>query len=196
MTKIALKISSGRWGESTANCVCQQGASTILMTSRAECAEIACFCDCNCEFPPQAGNRCDFWPLSNKETLRFKGVNFHRFCDCNLILRISSDNRALSAKFDCNLALAMQSAAILERVTKQKPWPSTQQNSDLNVTICVLDICLDFIRRVKVSLDPDTFESIAIHLLCLLRCFCKKKKKHSSWLKAAYAPPTCVTIRL
>ena len=37
-------------------------------------------CDfCDCEFPSQAGSRCDFRHLLNKETLRFKGTHFHRW---------------------------------------------------------------------------------------------------------------------
>ena len=36
------------------------------------------FCACDCEFALQAGNRCDFRHLLNKETLRFEGSNFHR----------------------------------------------------------------------------------------------------------------------
>ena len=36
------------------------------------------FCDCDCEFPMQARNRCDFRRLLHKETLQFKGVKFHQ----------------------------------------------------------------------------------------------------------------------
>ena len=64
------------------------------------------FYDCDCEFPPHARNRCDFPHRLNKETLRFKGANFHRqqlrweFCEFRaksaLFLRNSRKSAAIA----------------------------------------------------------------------------------------------------
>ena len=52
----------------------------------------------------------------------------------------------------------------------------------------------DLLRRVKSTPDPNTFESIAMHLPFLSRYFCKSMP--SSWQKVVYTPPIGITIRL
>ena len=49
-------------------------------------------------------------------------------------------------------------------------------------------------RGVTSTPDPDTSESIAIHIPFLSRYFCKSMP--SSWQKVVYTPPICITIRL
>ena len=65
--------------------------------TETECTESRDFCDCDCEYQPQAGNRCDFLHTLKQKHCDLK-LRISIASDCDFILRISSGNRALSAR--------------------------------------------------------------------------------------------------
>ena len=73
-----------------------------------QCApKIARFLHCDCEFSPQAGNRCDFRHLQTNKHYDLK-VRISIASDCDFILRIPSENHVLSAEFPCDLTPAKE----------------------------------------------------------------------------------------
>ena len=71
------------------------------------------FCGCDCQFPSQAGNHCDFCHTLKQEALRLLKLQISIAGDCVFFLQIPSGNHALSGEFLASLALRKKIAALV-----------------------------------------------------------------------------------
>ena len=65
----------------------------------AECTKIARFCDCECEFPSQAGNHGDVRHTPKQRKHCDSKVRISIASDCDFVLQFPSENPVLSGEF-------------------------------------------------------------------------------------------------